>query len=194
MIQIDRDQTRQYAKDGQRYFSVSQVCAVITGEQGHGSDADLQRGTDLHMIFALAVASFAGRCAPPVVPMEYQGYYQSMCRWIDRWKPAPILIERPSISSVKGMPFAGTPDLLALLPAWHRAVLIDLKSGQPAPWHRVQVQAYHKLIDYKQASKLCLLYIHPDGSEPAFLDVKKNPRDMAAFASALNLLTYREGL
>jgi hypothetical protein len=195
-VSVDREQSRQYAADGQRYFSVSQVLRVMTGEDSYGSEADMQRGTDLHTIFALAVASYAGRCAPPVVPVEYQGYYQSMHWWIDRWKPEPVAIERPSISGVKGLPFAGTPDLLAWTSGndQRRLSLLDLKSGTKANWHYVQVQAYQRLVGYQDATALRLLYVHADGSDPDYVSVKRNPRDFAAFHSALNLLIYRETL
>ena len=154
----------------------------------------MQRGTDLHTIFALAVASYAGRCAPPIVSQEYQGYYESMQWWIARWKPEPVFIERPSISAIKGLAFAGTPDLLGWTSGNGKRLLalIDLKTGQKAPWHRVQVQAYQRLLDYQVANALRLLYVHADGSEPDYVPVKLDPRDFAAFHSALNLLIYRE--
>lgn len=192
-VSVDRTQPRQYGDGTLRSFSVSQVLRVMTGESAYGSEMDMQRGTDLHTIFALAVASYAGRCAPPVVPMEYQGYYQSMQHWIEHYKPEPIFIERPSTCILPGLPFAGTPDLLAHAGAC-RSVLIDLKTGQKAPWHRVQVQAYAKLALYRQATALRLLYIFPDGSLPVYETVKSHPRDFAAFQSALNLLVYRESL
>jgi hypothetical protein len=170
------------------------VLRVMMGEDSYGSEADMQRGVDLHTIFALAVASYAGRCAPPIVPMEYQGYYQSMQCWISAFKPEPVLIEQPSVSSFKGLPYAGTPDLLAwTMENGQRLLsLIDLKSGQKAPWHRVQVQAYQKLRDYHDATALRLLYIHADGTPPTWKAVKPNARDRAAFHSAINLLLWRE--
>lgn len=154
----------------------------------------MQRGTDLHTIFALAVASHAGRCAPPVVPQDYQGYYHSMQWWIERWKPEPVLIEHPAVSAYVGMNFAGTPDLLAWTNGNGKRLLslVDLKSGAKARWHRVQVQAYYRLMGYTDANALRLLYIHADGSEPDYLTVKRDPRDFAAFQSALNLLLWRE--
>ena len=176
------------------YFSCSQVLRAMTGEDSYGSEADMQRGTDLHTIFALAVASYAGRCAPPVVPTEYQGYYHSMQWWIDTFKPEPVQIEHPSVCATKGLPFAGTPDLLAWTSGNGKRVLslVDLKSGGHTPWHRVQVQAYQKLVGYQDATALRLLYIHADGSEPYYLPVRRDPRDCAAFYSALNLLVWRE--
>lgn len=196
IVSVDRAQSRQYSDGERRYFSVSQVLRVMTGEDSYGSEVDMQRGTDLHTIFALAVASYAGRCAPPVVPEEYRGYYQSMQYWIEAFKPTPILIERPAISSVKGLPYAGTPDLLAQCMEHTRSLLstIDLKSGNRAPWHRVQVQAYAKLSGYEQSNALRVLYIHADGTLPYYEAVKPSSRDFAAFQSALNLLIYRETL
>lgn len=191
---VDRTLPRHYGHDGSRFFSVSQICRVMTGEDSYGSEMDVQRGTDLHTIFALSVASYAGHCAPPIVPQDYQGYYQSMSWWIARWKPEPVLIERPAVSAMKGRPFAGTPDLLAWTHGNEKRMLslIDLKSGQKAPWHRVQVQAYQRLLGYQEATALRLLYIHADGSEPDSRSVKRNPRELAAFLSAINLLIYRE--
>jgi hypothetical protein len=195
-VSVDRAQPRQYGDQARRYFSVSQVLRVMTGEDSYGSEADMQRGTDLHTIFALSVASYAGRCAPPVVPVEYQGYHQSMQWWIERWKPEPVHIERPSVSAMTGLPFAGTPDLLAWTSGNGKRLLslVDLKSGTKANWHYVQVQAYQLLTGYQEATALRLLYVHADGSEPDYCSIKRNPRDFAAFHSALNLLLYRESL
>ena len=193
-ITLDRAQSRHYAESGRRYYSVSTICQAMMGQSPYGSEADMQRGTDLHLIFALAVGAFAGRCAPPAIPEAYQGYYQSMKHWIDRAKPEPVLIERPSVSPLPHLPFAGTPDLLAKFQYCGRAVLglVDLKSGQKAPWHRVQVTAYSKLALYREATVLAMLYIHSDGSEPTLARIKPNLRDWAAFQAALQLLIWRE--
>lgn len=164
------------------------------GTPSYGSEADMQRGTDLHVIFALAVMAYAGQCEPPTVPTEYAGYYQSMQAGIDMLKPEPVLIEKPSVSSIKGLWFAGTPDLLArvMYRGKRVLVLIDLKSGQKARWHGVQVTAYSKLIGYTDAKALGILYIHADGTPATFTQVKPNPMDWAAFQSAYNLLVWRE--
>lgn len=196
-ITIDRNQPRQYACDGRRYYSVTQICQAMTGEAFYGSEADMQRGTDLHIIFALAVASYAGRCAPPWVPPGdhgYHGYYQSMQAWISAFKPEPVYLETPSVSAVKGMPFAGTPDLLAWIHYRGRRqlALIDLKSGQPATWHAAQVMAYSKLALYRAAETVGLLYIQADGSPSVYKSVTRNQRDWAAFQAALSLLIWRE--
>ena len=195
-VSVDRSQRRQYACDGKRYFSVTQICHAMMGETSYGSEADMQRGTDLHTIFALAVASYAGRCAPPIVPGEYQGYYQSMQDWIDAFKPVPISIEKPSIYCKANHSFAGTPDLLAWIQhkQKRRLAIVDLKSGAAAPWHRIQVSAYARLDGYTEAETLGLLYVHADGNQPTYQAIARHggSRDMAASYSALQLLIWRE--
>lgn len=193
-LALDRSQPRHYATTGSRFFSVSTVCMTMTGEQPYGTEADKQRGTDLHAIFSLAVASSVGRCEPPSVTQDYEGYYRSMLGWIDAAKPEPVHIEKPSVSPAKHLPFAGTPDLLAWIHRGgrKRLALIDLKTGGSARWHQVQVLAYSKLELYRIADALGLLYVHADGTPGNYVPVKPDPRDWAAFQAAVHLLIWRE--
>lgn len=194
MITIDRSQPLNYAADGVRYYGVTTICHAMTGSRPYGDQAAMDRGTDLHNIFALAVASYAGRCEPPVVPTLYHGYHQSMMQWIDMVKPLPYCIEQPSISSIRLTPFAGTPDLLALIHyrGNQTLALIDLKTGGKARWHHAQIMAYWKLKGYEKAEIAGILYLNADGEMPTFETVKWNGRDFTAFQSALNLLFWRE--
>ena len=192
-VSVDRTQQRQYGADGTRYYSVTQVCHELAGDEPYGDPLAMQRGTDLHLIFALSVAAYVGKAKPPIVPACYAGFHRAMLAWIDAVKPEPVLIERPSVSTMKHLPFAGTPDLLAVCTYRNARVLAlpDLKTGQKARWHRIQVQAYQKLDLYREAKALHVLYVHDDGT---FTDepVKADPRDWVAFQSALNCLIWRE--
>lgn len=194
MITVDRTQPRNYEEHGFRYFGVTSICHAMMGEDAYVNQASLDRGTDLHVIFSLYVGSLAGRCAPPLVPPQYVGYFKSMQLGLDILKPEPELIERKAISLIKGMPFAGTPDLLAWV--WWRGkrvlALIDLKTGMKQRWHSIQVMAYRKLQGYGDAEMVALFYIKEDGSQPVFDVVKSNPRDWAAFQATLSLLIWRE--
>lgn len=194
MITCDRTKPRQYEQAGLRYFGVSQVCDVVTGGHHWGSPEAMERGTALHRVFALTVASYAGLCAPPTVKSEYAGYHRSMQQWIDIAKPEPIAIEEKRVSPLKGMPFAGTFDLLCRMHdrAKQVRVLLDLKSGQEERWHRIQIQAYGLLCP--EADRLAVLYIHEDGSMPKWKIVQKDPRDRALFHNALSVLMGRETL
>jgi hypothetical protein len=192
MITCDRAQRRHYEQGGPRYYSVSQVLDVVSGGQHWADQAAMDRGTALHRLFALSVAAYAGLCPPPTVKPEYAGYHQSMQHWIGIAKPEPIDIEQRAVSTIKGLPFAGTRDLLCWTHDRCKRVrlLLDLKSGQKEPWHRIQVQAYGKLCP--EADRLALLYIHDDGSLPKYEVVKPNPRDWALFQNALSVLMGRE--
>jgi len=192
-VSVDRAKARPYLRDGKRYYSVTQVCTALMGSPPVGGPDSAERGQDLHAIFAISVASYGDRCAPSMVPEQYAGYHRAMLHWIDLTKPEPLLIEQPSISTVKGLPFGGTPDLLAWCRYREKRVLtlVDLKSGAAAPWHRVQVQAYRRLQGYEGAMTLRILYIDEEGN---FKDqaVPNNPRDWAAFGAALSVLMWRD--
>ena len=153
----------------------------------------MDRGTALHRLFALTVAAYAGLCEPPAVKPDYSGYHRSMQQWIDIATPEPIAIEERRVAT-KGLLFAGTFDLLGKMHDKNKqvTVLIDLKSGQVEPWHRIQVQAYGVLCP--EAERLALLYIKNDGSMPTWKIVPKNPRDLALFYNALSVLIGRETL
>lgn len=192
-VSVDRTQARQYAHAGARYFSVSQVLQLLTGGGYlYGSQEAMQRGTDLHAWFAWAVDTYAGneRAQPDLNP-DYLPYTTAIYAWLDHAKPLPLMIEEPEICAT-GLPFAGTPDLLASvnIGGVRKIALIDLKTGAPSSAHKVQVQAYAKLAGYTGAEVLQVLYI--DSATFKIVTVQKSPRDWAAFQSALSVLTWRE--
>jgi hypothetical protein len=154
----------------------------------------MQRGTDLHAWFAWAVLAYGGNedVTLPDLPAEHEPYTQVIYGWIGQAKPLPMMVEESSICKMAGLPFAGTPDLLASVQIGgkRKVALIDLKTGQPNDAHRIQVQAYANLAGYTGAEVLQVLYISPDGYK--VVPVKKSQRDWAAFQAALSVLTWRE--
>jgi len=193
-VSVDRTQPRHYANNGTRYYSVSQAVQVLTGEiYAYGSVEAMQRGTDIHAWFAWAVNTYAGNEGEqPDLSADHQPYMQGVYDWIASAQPLPMMIEERAVSTVAGVPFAGTPDLLASIMhgGKRKVALIDLKTGQPNDAHRIQVQAYHRLDGYDVAEVLVLLYVGKDGFKT--ITVKKSPRDWAAFQAALSVLAWRE--
>lgn len=193
-VSVDRTQPRQYAVNETRYYSVSQVLQVLTGETyAYGSTEAMQRGTDIHAWFAWAVNAYAGNDAEqPDLSADHAPYMQGIYDWLSVAKPLPMMIEEPSVCKVYGLEFAGTPDLLAsvLHGGKRKMALIDLKTGQPNDAHRIQVQSYSRLAGYTGAEVLLVLYVSKDGFKT--VTVKKSPRDWAAFQSALSVLAWRE--
>ena len=192
-VSVDRTQPRQYAANATRYYSVSQVVQALTGDTyAYGSVEAMQRGTDIHAWFAWAVNAYAGsEDEQPDLSAEHQPYMQGIYDWIAAAQPLPMMTEESAVAT-GGLPFAGTPDLLASIMhgGKRKVALIDLKTGQPNDGHRIQVQAYSRLDGYTGAEVLMLLYVSKDGFKT--VTVKKSPRDWAAFQSALSVLAWRE--
>ena len=194
MITCDRSQPRHYCDAyGTRYFSVSSILNVMHGQEHYGTVEDMARGTELHRLFAKMLTTGELERESP-----YQAWMESVHPWVKQAivTDGCIQTEMTMVSMSSGIPFAGTVDLVRQ--AMNGTTIIDLKTGVPARWHRVQVQAYDKLytsVTGEKATQLGILYAPHDVSRaPIYVPVKRNPRDVAAFCSALNLLIYRESL
>jgi hypothetical protein len=187
-LTCDRSRPRHYSDGERQYFSVSQVISVLLGRDGldHETPA-MVRGTDLHTIFALESGAYAGLCARPNVPEEYAHHYRAFRDWLTRTMPSILAIEQPSRHA--RLPYAGTPDLI--LKIGGVVYVLDLKTGQEQPWHRIQVMAYSRLMGYR-GIRPALLYVHEGGAK--MVQPKPTRADWAAFVSALNILVWRESL
>lgn len=184
MLACDRSAKQHYGDDQGRYWSVSQVCEVVSGGcqyYAHGSD---ERGEDLHVIFSLAVGHSVGWCSPPDVPQEYLGYYDGMRRWIDEARPSPSYLECMRKHAKLG--YAGKMDFVGSIR--DELGVLDLKTGVPQKWHAVQVEAYKQLVD--RAAKKWILYVRKDGTFKQ-VPVKAAPKDWAVFQNGLSILNWR---
>jgi hypothetical protein len=185
-LNVDRTQSRHYGDERGRYWSVSQVIQVITGDDGSRYIAGAaERGQDVHLIFALAVGHAIGKCAAPDVPTHYAGYYEAIQKWILGTQPHPLALEEPTKHST--LPYAGTPDFVGLLGDVYG--VLDLKTGKPERSHAIQVCAYQKMLD--RAAKQWVLYIDADGHFKQ-VTVKPSARDWAVFQNGLAILQWRE--
>jgi hypothetical protein len=136
MLSVDREKPRQYGDEEGRYWSVSQVCDVVSGGCDYYTPGAAERGQDLHLIFALAMGHYAGLSEAPDVPEIYTGYHQAMQEFIAWAKPVPSSIERAM--KHKTYPYAGKPDFIGSIN--DEFGVLDFKSGVPAKWHSVQVR------------------------------------------------------
>lgn len=185
-LSVDRSQPRQYGDEQGRYFSVSQICEVVAGENPFYAPGSDVRGHDLHAIFALMVGESMGWCDGPDVPQEYQGYANAIMRWIAQAKPQPMRLEQTLRH--KTLPYAGTMDFVGMIGADYG--VLDLKTGAKARWHSLQLHAYKHLLD--RASKMWILYVDSDGSFEQ-VAIKNNLRDWVAFQTGISVLHWREG-
>jgi hypothetical protein len=185
MLSVDRTKPRQYGDDKGRYWSVSQVVEAVIGDKGFMDPIALQRGTDVHQIFALRLGASMDWCDMPDVPEEYQGYDAAIVKWIEQAKPEPKMLER--MLRHKLYPYAGQVDFVGLVGPDYG--VLDLKTGQPQKWHSLQVHGYQKMLD--KAARMWILYVGADGNFKQ-VAVKPSARDWAVFQNGLSILQWRE--
>lgn len=185
MLVCDRAAPRHYREGAKTYFSVSQICALLNGGVA-ASEAALQRGHDLHLLFGLLCAHAAGRGPAPTVPPCYAEAAAAMQRWLVELQPTIEAIEQPYAHPM--LPYAGTPDLVCTIGG--RRGVVDLKTGQEARWHAVQLEAYRRMVE--PTGGAWVLYLHPDPPGYRFLAITSSPRHWAAFQNALHVLLWRE--
>lgn len=187
MITCDRSAKRHYgdAAEPFRRWSVSQVCEVVAGKCDYYAPGSADRGQDIHDIFALAVGHANGLCDPPDVPESYAGHYRGILNWIEFAKPRPSGLERTMKHAT--LPYAGRMDFIGMIK--EDFGVLDLKSGVPAAWHRLQLHGYQKMTD--KAAKMWVLYVKDDGTFKQ-VTVKPSARDWAAFQNGLSILQWRE--
>lgn len=189
MITCDRSAKRHYFDDSETFgrWSVSQVCAVVSGGCDYYKPGSAEKGQDIHDIFALSVGHANGLCDAPDVPSEYAGYYRGVLEFIEKKKPRPLAHGIERCLKHATIPYAGRADFIGMI-ADDFGVL-DLKTGTPEKWHGVQVHGYQKMTD--KAAKMWILYINAEG-DINLKTVKYNPRDWAVFQIALSVLQWRE--
>lgn len=120
-------------------------------------DAAANRGTEIH-----GYAEQLVKGEEVTVPPELAGYVDSYIRFLDEWKPRPVLVEATVANLQWG--YAGQLDLAADLPNGERA-LLDLKSGRGIyPDHAPQVGAYRNAE----------IYLDENGEEQRLADLGIN--------------------
>lgn len=114
-------------------------------------DKAASRGTSIH---TLAEQLVAGHEVD--VPEELAGHVEACARFLDDWRIAPVIVERP-VASRKWW-YSGTPDLVGDLPDGRR-VIVDYKSGRSGIWGETALQ----LAAYARAE----FYLDTAGREQA---------------------------
>lgn len=181
---------------GRTFYSVTQVRKVAFDSYAGIPESVLEparvRGTLLHRRFFFAIASLEGLCPYPAVSPQYEGYCQSMDKWIEKRKPTRVKLELASCNERYG--YAGTPDALLniyLTKKWKK-VLFDLKTGSPVRTDPMQLVSYSYMAGY-QAEELLDVYLDAEGGDAKEHFVTKGRRgtEWAAFLNALSILRWR---
>jgi len=116
--------------------------AAVRGTEVHGLGEQLLRGEEVE------------------VPEHLAGHVESYVRFLDEWKPEPILIEAPV--GHRRWRYAGTLDMVVRLPDG-RQVLADIKTSASGIWPETAYQ----LAAYRHAE----VYLDADGREQPMVPV-----------------------
>lgn len=106
----------------------------------------------------------AGELVETSVDSALQGYVEAYRRFLAECALGPIVLSEAVLGDAV-LGFAGTVDRVRYVGP-HLSV-IDIKSGHPFAWHRLQLSAYAELV--KQATHHAVvrrwgLYLRPDGT------------------------------
>jgi hypothetical protein len=105
----------------------------------------------------------------------FDAYLAARAAWFDATWTA---IEQPYYSRLG---FAGTPDRLGQFQG--HDVVVDIKTGQPAKWHGIQLAAYDLLVPRALRRQRWAIYLTAAGVP--LIRHYDDPRDYARFLHAL---------
>src|SRR3990167_1898113 len=195
MIKCDRSKPLHYFDDvvGQHFPSVSQILDTLYGDRFAYVKPDVlaeaqARGTRRHLLFGVLVLRRAGLAPDPIIDPCDEAAARGLVKWIETHQVWPIQVEEPRVNEQYG--YAGTPDLLCLYGRERKVLLVDLKTGIQDDAHKVQVQAYWRLMDYAGATVLMDLYVDDAGQVRESV-VVPSPHDWSWFLSGLGVLKGR---
>lgn len=113
-------------------------------------DAAAAKGTEVHKY----ADALIGGAEVVDVPAELESYVDSAVKFMNEWKPRPVLTE--TVVASRRWRYAGTFDLIADLPDGRR-VLFDYKTSRSGIWPETALQ----LAAYRHAD----FYVGDDGTE-----------------------------
>jgi hypothetical protein len=164
--------------------SVSDILKPYISSQWF-TDESRARGDLVHS----ATASYLLGLYSPPVPEEYQGYVDSMKRWIDDMVVEVILVEERLID--KRLGYCGKPDAIVRLKGDAGLSLPDWKTGQSQLkiW-RIQNSAYRRLASVNGIETFRGFSVQPKKDGSGILPIKdygmSYVRDFNIFQGCLN--------
>lgn len=128
---------------------------------------------------------------------EAMPYLQSFIKLLNHTKFVPELIEYQTIGNLDGLQFGMKLDLAGVFGGFE--AILDLKTGQPAAHHGIQLAGYcigtpHKILITPMAKfakrRRFGIYLKADGSMPKVVPYTEQ-RDFRLFASALEIASWK---
>lgn len=130
------------------------------------------------------------------VPEKWAGYLESYRLWRVRRRSVALLRETWLHHPI--FDYCGTVDFFGFVEDDPWPWTIDIKTGVPLRWHKVQTAAYEAAIFVDADARTILrrhgsLYLHGDGRE-ATLEQHKSTRDFDFFQAALTCYRFKEAV
>ncbi len=184
MIDFD-EATHTYRLHGRVLPSVTTLIKPLMPDYSH---ADPTVGSAVHRyteLYDLALLSEEN------IPDEFRGYLAAWIGFRANREFTPVHIEERVYHSILG--YAGTIDRIGVVADAGQPVLLDIKTGDPDPWHGVQLAGY-----CLAAKRLGLIddeierwgvYLRADGSFE--VRVYDDPRDATAFNASLVIHNWK---
>ena len=183
MPEILLNDQHEYFVDGVRCPGVSEILLSAgitkpyTGDPFYGD-----RGTAVH---AATWLDDQGVLDESTVDPRIVGYIEAWRKYRRESGFTPIGGETPLCHPLSR--YAGTPD------RWDASLLVDIKTGQEAPWHILQRAAYRELLKRSgvKIRRDCCVYLSADGRYTTSAD-SSTDRELGIFLSAVNVNRWRE--
>lgn len=116
------------------------------------------------------------------------GYVQGFVEYRRHYPVREEWIEIPRLDGLGQ--YAGTPDRVIIRPPKE---LIDLKTGEPAVWHRMQTAAYVNMFPEPMSFRRYSLYLKADGRFKLIEHpLSDYPMDIAAFRAAMLIYEWKK--
>ena len=104
------------------------------------------------------------------------------------WRKAAGLVYERGEFEVRGPGYIGHPDIVGMIDG--RRWLLDVKGGNPAPWHRLQTALYALALD-ESGVRRGAVYVTDDGSI-ARLEDHRDRADFNAAVACVSVCLWRE--
>ena len=183
--------THRYSSGDVALVSVTQAirAAGLMGDTSYFTDEARDRGTAVHQM----VEFFdQGDLDEEGLDPALRPYLDAYQWFVHDHQPTWTHIEARRADLT--LRYAGTVDRAGTLVTTPHAVVLDIKSGAPAPWHRVQLSAYLRLVRAELPKPVAIryaLYLSADGTYNLAGLALNDQEDWQTFTAALTLANWK---
>lgn len=177
-----------YKFDQHHYPRVTSVISeMILGDDGKKwfTEESRQRGTDVHRICELYDNK---KIDLNSIDESYMGYFRAYRAFQNDCTPMWEAVEKRRVSAA--MCFGGTIDRVGTMMG--NKVILDIKTGQPAKWHGIQLAAYNYLWNGNTSILARYTLILKKHNRGDYKLVRHDDRkDFEIFKAALTVYNYK---